>query len=333
MTTGLKQAEFTVLWGVDLADKPLQVYRANHPDVLVQEGDIRDVDCAALMTALSLKPGDLDLLAGCPPCQGFSSIRTRNRCGSVDDQRNELISEFFRFVESFMPKAVMLENVPGLASDARFSTFCDNMKELGYEGDWRVLNVADAGVPQRRRRLVYAAGHGTSVRVAALKSDRRTVRDAIGGLPKPGASGDPLHDVPENRSDRIKRMIGMIPPNGGSRSDLPEEYVLPCHKRHPDGFNDVYGRMSWDKPAPTITGGCASPSKGRFLHPEEDRCITLREAALLQGFPLDYAFIVDGKVSKLDMALMIGNALPVPFIREHAQEIIRQVSQAGGRSA
>lgn len=330
MTTGLKQAGLKVLWGVDIAEKPLRVYRANHPDVVVEEGDIRTVDCVELMRALSLRPGDLDLLAGCPPCQGFSSIRTRNRSHSIDDSRNDLIEEFVRFAAMLMPGAVMLENVPGVAYDSRFTSFCEDMQSLGYRGEWKVLDVADAGVPQRRKRLVYAAGRDVDIRVAELTVRRRTVRDAIEHLQKPGSSGDPMHDWPESRTDRIQRLISLIPRDGGSRSDLPDEYVLPCHKRNPDGFNDVYGRMAWDRLAPTITGGCASPSKGRFLHPDENRCITLREAALLQGFPHDYSFTSGVGVTKTDIALMIGNALPAPFIRAHAQEIMRQVQTGVG---
>ena len=110
----------------------------------------------------------------------------------------------------------------------------------------------------------------------------------------------------------------MIPHNGGSRKDLPEEYWLNCHKKC-NGFKDVYGRMAWDDLAPTITGGCFNPSKGRYLHPEENRAITMREAALLQGFPRDYNFPI--VTNKSALAMMIGNALPPPFVKAHAISI------------
>ena len=325
MTEGLKQAGYNVLWGIDLAPSPLMSYKANHPEVLVNEGDIRQVDCKKTMQTLGLKKGDLDLLSGCPPCQGFSSIRTHNGRYSIGDDRNDLIGDYLRFVESFRPKAVMLENVPGLKDNWRFHNFIESMSAMGYRGEWKVLNVANYGVPQRRKRLIYIAAYKKNISIADRKYEKRTVRDAISDLPPAGKSGDFMHDFPEKRTDKIKRMIALIPRDGGSRSQLPEEYILPCHKRNPAGFKDVYGRMAWDKPSPTITGGCSSPSKGRFLHPEENRCITLREAALLQGFPRNYIF--PSGVAKDSLALMVGNALPVSFIYAHAKEIKQQMKK------
>ena len=323
MTEGLKQAGFRVLWGNDVAASPLKAYRANHPEVLVDEKDIRTIECKKLMKLLGMKKGELDLLAGCPPCQGFSSIRTNNGRYSIPDDRNDLINDYLRFVEAFRPKAVMLENVPGLKDDTRFEKFVATMNDLGYKGEWKILNVADYGVPQRRKRLIYVAAYKKTIRVSEKKGEYRTVRDAIGELPPAGQSGDFMHDFPEQRTKKIQEMIALIPKNGGSRSQLPERYVLPCHQKNPGGFKDVYGRMAWDKPSPTITGGCASPSKGRFLHPEENRCITPREASLLQGFPRNYIF--PQGISKDSLALMVGNALPVPFIFAHAWEIIAQL--------
>jgi DNA (cytosine-5)-methyltransferase 1 len=157
-------------------------------------------------------------------------------------------------------------------------------------------------------------------------SEMATVRDAISFLPVAGQSGDRLHDTSEKRSEKIKRLISMIPKDGGSRTDLGEEYQLECHKRT-TGFRDVYGRMAWDKPSPTITGGCNSPSKGRFLHPEEDRGITLREAALLQTFPKDYQFSLAS--GKQGVAVMIGNALPPKFIEFHAKKLIDHLNTQG----
>ena len=153
-----------------------------------------------------------------------------------------------------------------------------------------------------------------------------SVRDALDGVGISGRSGDVLHDLPQKRSERIANLIRAIPKNGGSRRDLPEHYRLDCHRRI-DGFHDVYGRMHWEKVAPTITGGCYNPSKGRFLHPEENRAITLREAALIQGFPIDYQF--DVRHGREAISLMIGNALPPPFIAAHAQEIATSIRQFG----
>ena len=120
-------------------------------------------------------------------------------------------------------------------------------------------------------------------------------------------------------------MISLIPKNGGSRKDLPDKYLLACHKKKNIGFSDVYGRLSWDNVSSTITGGCLNPSKGRFLHPEENRCISAREAALLQTFPIDYQFPSD--ISKTDIALLIGNALPPEFTRIQARHIYQHIKK------
>jgi DNA (cytosine-5)-methyltransferase 1 len=162
-----------------------------------------------------------------------------------------------------------------------------------------------------------------------------TVRDAIGDLPLAGKSGDPLHDAPEKRSEKVARLIALVPKDGGSRSDLPKRLRLKCHQRF-DGFYDVYGRMAWNDVAPTITSGCHNPSKGRFLHPTRNRAITLREAALLQGFPVDYKF--PAEIKKERVSLMIGNALPPPLIAAHAgfawsRAAIHAQGKADGRRA
>jgi len=148
---------------------------------------------------------------------------------------------------------------------------------------------------------------GMEIPFAEKNIRRKTVKEAIGSLPKAGQSGDPVHDMPENRTPKVLEIIRRIPRDGGSHRDLPEEFQLECHKRC-TGFKDVYRRMAWNEVAPTITSGCFNPSKGRFLHPEENRAITMREAALLQGFPRRYKFPTTD--NKSAVALMIGNALP-----------------------
>lgn len=323
MTVGLKEAGFRVLGAVDIDSLSVETYQANHEDVKkVWETDIKNLDPSEVVDMLGLKEKPLDLLAGCPPCQGFSTIRTLNGKRSVNDPRNDLLFEFFRFVEALRPRAVMMENVPGLAKDRRFAIFLRLMEELGYLGEPHVLDVAEYGVPQRRRRLIYLPGYRKTIRLAEPVQEKRTVRDAIGGLPPAGTGTDPVHDMSEKRTPKIMEIIRRIPKDGGSRTDLPEKYQLDCHRRC-RGFSDVYGRMAWDKVAPTITSGCASPSKGRFLHPEEDRAITLREAALLQGFSRSYKL---PSTNKSALALMIGNALPPPFIAAHARCVSEALS-------
>ena len=325
LTLGLKQAGFRVLAGIDIDSVAIETYRANHPDVaFVIEEDIRKIVPEEVMRDLVLRPGELDLLAGCPPCQGFSTLRTRKKASVADDGRNDLVFEYLRFVVALLPKAVMLENVPGLASDTRAESLLARLGELGYvvtDDTVRIEDAADYGVPQRRKRMIMLATRFGAVKTNAEKKRRVTVRRAFSaaGLARPGMSGDPLHDYTVRRSEKVMSIIRAIPKNGGSRTDLPEHLQLPCHRRYPDGFRDVYGRMSWDDVAPTITGGCVSPSKGRFVHPEENRAITLREAALLQTFPKNYWFSMRG--GRDNTALLIGNALPPEFIRRHAMAI------------
>lgn len=318
LTVGLKRAGFRVLGAVDVDPLSVETYKANHRDVKVWEGDIRKLEPSSLAAALGLTKKRLDLLAGCPPCQGFSTLRTLNGAVQIDDPRNDLLLEFERFIKALLPRVVMLENVPGLAEDERFRRFRRWMNKMGYIGDHRILNAAQYGVPQRRRRLIYLAGLGMKVPFAEPSSKMKTVKEAISGLPKAGESGDPVHDMPEKRSPGVMKLIRRIPKDGGSRTDLPERAQLECHRRC-NGFKDVYGRMRWDDVAPTITSGCFNPSKGRFLHPEEDRAITMREAALLQGFPRRYKFPTTS--NKVAIALLIGNALPPPFIAAHGKSI------------
>jgi DNA (cytosine-5)-methyltransferase 1 len=318
LTLGLKQAGFNVIGAVEIDSLAVETYKANHPEVHVWQRDIQGLTIGWVKRKLDIKKGQLDLLAGCPPCQGFSTMRTLNGGYEIEDERNDLIYEFLRFVKELEPKAIMMENVPGLAKDKRFEEFCEELKELGYILNYDVLDAADYGVPQRRKRLILLASKRRKIEFAKKARCKRTVFDAIGELPVAGKSGDELHDLPERRTEKVKRVIRMIPKNGGGRMKLGKKWQLACHKRC-DGFKDIYGRMAWDKVAPTITSGCTNPSKGRFLHPKENRAITLREAALLQSFPKNYHF--DASLGKGIIAEMIGNALPPEFIRIHTKRV------------
>ncbi|WP_151445813.1 DNA cytosine methyltransferase [Lacisediminimonas profundi] len=322
LTLGLKKAGFEVVAAVEIDRKARTTYTLNHPEVWLAGDDIRKTAASDLMNALGLKSGELDMLAGCPPCQGFSRMRKRNKGSSARDERNSLIEDFGRLVLALRPKLVMMENVPGLSEYFRFGKFKKSLEGVGYLVRVEVLDVADYGVPQRRKRLIVSASLCGEPQLAKPSPLRSTVRQIIGSMPPVGDSGDALHDIGERRSEHVKKLIALIPPDGGSRCQLPEEMQLACHKSF-NGFNDVYGRMAWDTVAPTITGGCYSPSKGRFLHPSENRTISLREAAMLQGFPRNYRFeVAHGKEA---IALMIGNALPPEFIAAHASAMAATV--------
>ncbi|HAV5920976.1 DNA cytosine methyltransferase [Acinetobacter baumannii] len=320
LTEGLKQAGFQVLAGIEIDVIAAATYKLNHPEVKCYQQDIRNIETNQLMYELGIQKGELDLLAGCPPCQGFSTLRTRKKTIALEDNRNDLIFEYLRLVEGLLPKTLMLENVPALAKDYRMSLFLKQVAELGYYVSDNSVQVEDAsnyGVPQRRKRMIVKLSRLGEIPITPVQENKITVRECfkLANLKTVGASGDSLHDYIPKRSKKVQDIINAIPRNGGSRKDLPEHLVLECHKKNPTQFNDVYGRMKWDDVSPTITGGCISPSKGRFLHPEEDRCITLREASLLQTFPKDYKFATSNQTA---IALMIGNALPPEFIRRQA---------------
>jgi DNA (cytosine-5)-methyltransferase 1 len=319
LTLGLKKAGFRVIGAVEIDSVAVETYKSNHRRVVVWEQDLSRLPVAVVMRKLKLRPGQLDLLAGCPPCEGFSTLRTLNGHRPVDDPRNELLFEFMRFVRVLRPKAVMLENVPALAKDRRMTRALKELAALGYHCSWSILNTADYGVPQRRKRLLLLAGRRGIIPFAEPVRRKRTVREVIGTM-KHSSAGDSLQDYTENRTERIKKIIKLIPKDGGSRHALADKEQLKCHKDC-SGFNDIYGRMAWDNVAPTITSGFFNPSKGRFLHPTKNRAITLREGALLQTFPRSYSFSL--RRGRSHTAEMIGNALPPEFVRRHAAMIHR----------
>jgi DNA (cytosine-5)-methyltransferase 1 len=315
LSLGLRRAGFSVVGAVDVDSLASSTYRMNHPDAAVVEDNIENVAPREFMKRLGLEPGDLDLLAGCPPCQGFSKLRTFNGGKDNADPMNDLIFEFLRFIKVFKPKTVMVENVPGLVRDDRLKRFSKSLAGMGYKQQVDVLDAADFGVPQRRKRMILLAAKSERPEFAPPSIERATVRTALVGVQNPGDTDDLAHNYEVKRAPHVTAFIRKVPKDGGSRMALGIDAQLPCHKKCA-GFGDVYGRMAWAQPSPTITGGCINPSKGRFLHPEEDRAITIREAALLQGFPKSYK--LDMSRGRYPAAQMIGNAFPPEFAARHA---------------
>ena len=328
LSLGLRQAGFSIRGAIESDELAVEGYRENHREAWVWNEEIQEVAPSDVLRRLCLRKGQLPLLAACPPCEGFSRLRTKNGRHDVEDKRNDLITEVERFAIGMQPWAIMLENVPGLAGDGRFEAFVQALHRMRYEVKWKVLDAADYGVPQRRKRLILLASRFADWRFPSPSPDRPTVADVIRELPLVGTSGDLAHDTEMQNSERIRDLIRGIPKNGGSRLDLPKDQQLDCHRDF-DGFKDVYGRMAWDALAPTITGGCASPSKGRFLHPEEDRVISLREAALLQSFPPDY--VIPMRRGRYAAAELIGNALPPEMIRRIASPHRRDLAKEASR--
>lgn len=243
LTLGLKRAGFKVLAGVEMETVPANTYRTNHPDALCLQRDIRQLGAAQLLKAIGLKRGQLDLLAGCPPCQGFSTLRTRKKQLAVADDRNDLLFEFLRVVEGLSPRAIMMENVPALADDVRLRDFVRSISRLGYRVNRKnvqVVDAADYGVPQRRRRMILLASKNGQIG-SAERTETITVRQCLDsvGLKPVGEAGDALHDHKPNRTERVQDIIRNIPKDGGSRSALPDHLVLNCHKDKASGFRDV----------------------------------------------------------------------------------------------
>lgn len=328
LSVGLQEAGFSVIGAVDVSELAVEGYRTNHPETVVWRQNIRSLSPKVVMERLEVSAGQLDLLAGCPPCQGFSTMRTLRRGTSVEDKRNSLVAQFGRYADALRPRALLMENVPGLQHEPVLERLVMRLEKLGYSVTTGVRDAAEYGVPQRRRRFVLIGMlRSQSTSFADPISSALTVRDALEGLPPPEESDDPLHNHGEKRTRRIRNLIADIPHDGGGQKDLPRRRRLRCHKRS-NGFFDVYGRMAWDKPSPTITSGCINPSKGRFLHPDQDRAITLREAALLQSFPPDYQIPLSA--GKYKAADLIGNAIPPAFVASHARPIAEALRALSG---
>jgi DNA (cytosine-5)-methyltransferase 1 len=317
VTAALKHRHFRIVAAVDNDPVVCETYRRNHPSVKLYERDIRRVSPFEIRTEL-LHNCDLDLLVVCAPCQPFSSQGLKDK----GDRRARLIFSAVRFAKILKPNLILFENVPGLASP-RFSKILrqlrNRLKKIHYwMGDPEMVDAADYGVPQRRQRCILIAKRATKPPRLPVPSTpcgkRRTVLQAIDDLPRL-ASGerdtdDPLHFSREHHPITLRR-LSHIPKNGGSRFSLPTELVLKCHKNY-SGHPDVYGRMSWEDVAPTLTTGCTDVTRGRFAHPDDNRAITLREAARLQTFDDHYCF--EGTCSQI--ATQIGNAVPVKLIEE-----------------
>lgn len=325
LTLGLKRAGYRVVAAVEKDVLAGRTYRWNNKSTKLYVEDIAQLNSHNILLQLGIAKGELDLLAGCPPCQSFSVLKTKNGLRHVEDAQSDLIFYFLDFVKCMFPKNIMLENVPGLIKNPRIDCMISQLESLNYECKVSVFDAQQFGVPQRRKRMILLASRIMKPTFPEPTNKKFNVKLAIGNLCKPEESSDPLHNYKTNHSERTIRIISAVPKDGGSRTELPDELKLGCHSRT-TGFGDVYGRMSWNSPSPTITGGCINPSKGRFIHPEQDRAITLREASILQGFPENYKF--DLSKGRYAVAQMIGNSFPPEFAKMQALELLKRPSSA-----
>lgn len=312
LTYGLRASGVTVLAGLDADPACGYPYTVNNNSRFFCK-DIREVSGEFLSGFFSKKT--VKILAGCAPCQTFS---TYNRKASQDDKRWWLLLEFARLVEELRPELITMENVPGLAKQNVFNVFLTTLRSLGYHIDYRVVNCERYGVPQFRRRLVLLASLLGEVRLISpdeYGARPKNVYDAIYKLPRILAGEicpcDALHQAAHLSDLNLKRIRCSKP--GGSWKDWPFDLVCDCHKKGSGAtYSSVYGRMNWELPSPTITTQFFSYGSGRFGHPEQDRALSLREGALLQGFPIDYKFSPSGSlINRKVIGRLIGNAVPV----------------------
>jgi DNA (cytosine-5)-methyltransferase 1 len=327
LSYGLQDAGVHVAAGLDLDGNCDYPYRAN-VRAPFHNRDVRDLTVEQLMATW---PKDaVRVLAGCAPCQPFSSYR-RGADTSHEDEWS-LVEEMQRLVEGALPDVVTMENVPRIGSASVFADFVATLRGLGYHVSFGSCYCPAYGVPQHRRRMVLVASLLGDIAVpegSVAPSDYVTVRDAIGDLPPLGHgethAADRLHKSRTLSDLNLKRIKRSTP--GGTWEDWPEELRAPCHRKESGAtFRNVYARMTWDDPSPTITTLAHNFGAGRFGHPVQDRSISLREAAILQSFPSGYEFVApDDQVQFKSLGRLIGNAVPPRLAAAVGEAIIEHV--------
>jgi len=312
LTHGLQKAGIDVQLGIDIDPSCEYPFTSNNKASFLKKSivDLKYKDIKNYFNKEGYK-----LLAGCAPCQTFSSYFTK---ASATDERWSLLLEFSRLVKETSPDIVTMENVTGLKYQSVFSEFISNLKDENYHVWFEVLDTSLYGLPQKRKRLVLLASKLGEIRILSpeeLKSRPKSVKKAISKLPKLEAGQtdpkDSLHTSASLSDLNMKRMKASKP--NGTWRDWDDDLVADCHKKKSgQTYPSVYGRMSWDQPAPTMTTQFYGFGNGRFGHPEQDRAISLREGAIFQGFPKNYKFIQPKTtINKSSIGRLIGNAVPV----------------------
>lgn len=322
---GFAQAGMNIKFALDFDPEASATFEKNFPEAVVITKDIRRANPDDLASVVGGRERPL-LFSGCAPCQPFSR---QNLLKNEADSRRSLLGEFGRFVEYWLPEYVFIENVPGLqrirTNGGPLPAFVRLLKKIGYDVEIDVLPASAFGVPQTRQRLVLLASLVGPIELPKPSHGDRstplsTVRDWISDL-APISAGEVHPDDPDHQSSTLTsinlRRIKATP-EGGGREAWPEELWLQCHREH-DGHSDVYGRLSWDRPAAGLTTRCISYSNGRFGHPEQDRGLSVREAACLQTFPREFRFF--GSLSS--RAKQVGNAVPPLMAKAFAYQVLR----------
>jgi DNA (cytosine-5)-methyltransferase 1 len=326
MTRGFEDTgRFRSVLAVEADPGAAATYRGNF-ETPVAEARIEDV--ASFPAA--------DVVIGGPPCQGFSPL---NRA-AVGFERRGLWREYLRALEDVRPDAFVMENVPELLRSAEYVEFRGNAEEIGFVVEGRILNAADFGVPQRRRRAIVIGVRGEVPRWPVATHDEPgwvTFREAVAGLPLE-PDGVAWHRGRNPRPESVRRYQA-VPPDGGDRFAMQAnldraglgDLVPRCWREKPTGTTDVFGRLWWDRPALTIRTEFYKPEKGRYLHPSADRPITLREAARCMSFPDDFVFPEHQSMSSV--ARQIGNAVPPLLARRIAEAVAASLDDLGRGAA
>lgn len=324
LSLGLKDAGIRIAAGIDL-DPACRFPFEQNIGAQFLELDVGALDPATLQKLYG--DATIRVLAGCAPCQPFSGYTTKRR---AIDRRWQLLLEFLRLTQALRPEIVTMENVPRLAHLPLWHRFVQGLRAAGYHVTWDVLDAARYGVPQSRRRLVLLASQLGDIRLPpSVGGEVTTVRAAIGTLPgtKAGLPGkaDPLHTSRALTERNLRRIRASRP--AGTWREWPKRMRVACHQNDTGKtYPSVYGRMSWDQPAPTITTQFYGFGNGRFGHPDQDRAITLREGAILQSFPLDFKFApAGGRVNFRAIGRLIGNAVPPALGRAIGNQILNHV--------
>jgi DNA (cytosine-5)-methyltransferase 1 len=324
LTRGLLDAGIQVLAGIDCDATLKDTYEKNNRPSKFLSSDISKVNIAELRKSLGVRRSDIVIYAACTPCQPFSTLNQRRG----EDDRKSLLLAFAELVIAEPPDFIIVENVPGLNSAYGreiYEEFTKVLERTGFVHRFaKQLDAKDYGVPQVRKRFIMLASRKGRILEPRRSRQIKTVRDQIGSFPKLEA-GDSCDSIPNHVSKSLKphleRIVLAIPKNGGSRSDVTDDSILlKCHRDRPKVHKDVFGRMCWDKPAPTLTCRCTDVYCGRFVHPDQNRGISIREAAALQTFPNEYVFYGE---STLQLARQIGNAVPVELAKRLGRAVIR----------
>lgn len=331
LTYGLRQAGIKVEAGIDLDEQVEHAYVTNNPGAKFVHWDVSHKQYGSVEKLFGTNK--YRLLAGCAPCQPFSKLTN----GVERHEAWDLLDNFGRFVMRILPEVVTMENVPELADRGRvvFNRFVRTLENCDYDVQWQIVQCPEYGIPQRRKRLVLLASRLGKIEIPQgpfpRPEDWPTVRQTIGALPHLEAGEedpvDPMHRASQLSSLNLKR-IRATKPDGGTRRNWPDELVLDCHrKKSGESYCSIYGRMWWDQPAPTMTTLCTGIGNGRFGHPEQDRSITPREAALFQSFPRSYEFWPPEKrLNRSAVTKMIGNAVPPRLAEALGRAIMKHVS-------